>query len=121
METFTLFVLLAANICGPIPPTWQSHACGAHPALNLSAWLFFATFAIHRSLPRASYAAAIPGHSASLELWLRGGLEIGGRRQRVTPGDIAVLYPRRRPDAVLHSRSSSYVEELYRALGTVPP
>ena len=60
-------------------------------------------------------------HSASLELWLRGGLEIGGRRQRVTPGDIAVLYPRRRPDAVLHSRSSSYVEELYRALGTVPP
>jgi hypothetical protein len=28
METFTLFVLLAANICGPIPPIAQSHACG---------------------------------------------------------------------------------------------
>jgi hypothetical protein len=28
VETFTLFVLLAANICGPIPPTWQSHECG---------------------------------------------------------------------------------------------
>jgi hypothetical protein len=28
METFTLFVLLAANICGPIPPIVQSHACG---------------------------------------------------------------------------------------------
>jgi hypothetical protein len=39
----------------------------------------------------------------------------------VTAGDIAVLYPRRRPDAVLHSRSSSYVEELYRALAAVPP
>ena len=145
------------------------------------------------------YAAAL------IETWLRGGLEIGGRRQRVKPGDIAVLYPRRRPDAaatalcdrlngftravlpagdkptgtlrdqavkilpmhsarglqfrivlllwadllpspfknrddgidrgllyvamtraedmlvILHSGSSSYVEELYRALGTVPP
>jgi superfamily I DNA/RNA helicase len=143
------------------------------------------------------YAAAL------IETWLRGGLEIGGRRQRVTPADIAVLYPRRRPDAavtalcdrlngftravlpagdkptgtlrdqavkilpmhsarglqfrivlllwallpspfkscddgidrgllyvamtraedmlvILHSGSSSYVEELYRALGTVP-
>jgi superfamily I DNA and RNA helicase len=132
-------------------------------------------------------------------------LEIGGRRQRVKPGDIAVLYPRCRPDAavtalgdrlngftravlpagdkptgtlrdeavkilpmhsarglqfrivlllwtdllpspfksredgidrgllyvamtraeemlvILHSGSSSYVEELYRTLGTVPP
>ena len=36
-----------------------------------------------------------------IETWLRGGLEIGGRRQRVTPGDIAVLYPRRRPDAAV--------------------
>jgi AAA domain/Nuclease-related domain/UvrD-like helicase C-terminal domain len=41
------------------------------------------------------YAAAL------IETWLRGGLEIGGRRQRVTPGDIAVLYPRRRPDAAV--------------------
>ena len=37
--------------------------------------------------------------AALIETWLRGGLEIGGRRQRVKPGDIAVLYPRRRPDA----------------------
>ena len=36
-----------------------------------------------------------------IETWLRGDLEIGGRRQRVTPGDIAVLYPRRRPDAAV--------------------
>ena len=145
------------------------------------------------------YAAAL------IDTWLRGGLEIGGRRQRVQPGDIAVLYPRRRPDAavtalcdrlngftravlpagdkptgtlrdqavkilpmhsarglqfrivlllwadllplpfknrddgidrgllyvamtraedmlvILHSGNSTYVEELYRALGTVPP
>ena len=145
------------------------------------------------------YAAAL------IETWLRGGLEMGGRRQRVKPSDIAVLYPRRRPDAavtalcdrrngftravlpagdkptgtlrdqavkippmhsarglqfrivlllwadllpspfknrddgidrgllyvamtraedmlvILHSGSASYVEELYRALGTVPP
>jgi hypothetical protein len=34
-----------------------------------------------------------------IETWLRGGLEIGGRHQRIKPSDIAVLYPRRRPDA----------------------
>ena len=39
------------------------------------------------------YAAAL------IETWLRGGIEIAGRRQRVKPGDIGVLYPRRRPDA----------------------
>ncbi|MGD9946629.1 MAG: 3'-5' exonuclease [Hyphomicrobium sp.] len=39
------------------------------------------------------YAAAL------IETWLRGGLEIGGRHQRIKPSDIAVLYPRRRPDA----------------------
>lgn len=39
------------------------------------------------------YAAAL------IETWLRAGLEIGGRHQRVKPSDIAVLYPRRRPDA----------------------
>ncbi|MFA5900560.1 MAG: 3'-5' exonuclease [Hyphomicrobium sp.] len=39
------------------------------------------------------YAAAL------IETWLRGGVEIGGRHQRIRPGDIAVLYPRRRPDA----------------------
>lgn len=41
------------------------------------------------------YAAAL------IETWLRGGLEIGGRRQRIKPSDIAVLYPRRRPDATV--------------------
>ena len=41
------------------------------------------------------YAAAL------IETWLRGGLEIGGRPQRVQPSDIAVLYPRRRPDAAV--------------------
>ena len=39
------------------------------------------------------YAAAL------IETWLRGGLEIGGRHQRIKPSDIAVLYSRRRPDA----------------------
>jgi hypothetical protein len=34
-----------------------------------------------------------------IEIWLRGGLEIGGRHQRIRPNDIAVLYPRRRADA----------------------
>jgi hypothetical protein len=28
METFTLFVLLAANICGTPPPILQTHICG---------------------------------------------------------------------------------------------
>jgi len=45
------------------------------------------------------YAAAL------IETWLRGGLEIGGRRQRVEPGDIAVHYPRRRPDAAVTALS----------------
>lgn len=39
------------------------------------------------------YAAAL------IETWLRGGVEIGGRHQRIKPSDIAVLYPRRRPDS----------------------
>ena len=39
--------------------------------------------------------------TALIETWLLGGLEIGGRRQRVKPGDIAVLYPRRRPDVAV--------------------
>ena len=39
------------------------------------------------------YAAAL------IETWLRGGLEIGGKHQRIKPSDIAVLYPKRRPDA----------------------
>ncbi len=39
------------------------------------------------------YAAAL------IETWLRGGLEIGGKRQPIKPSDIAVLYRKRRPDA----------------------
>jgi hypothetical protein len=39
------------------------------------------------------YAAAL------IETWLRGGLEIGRQHQRIKPSDVAVLYPRRRPDA----------------------
>jgi superfamily I DNA/RNA helicase len=41
------------------------------------------------------YAAAL------IEGWLRGGIEMHGRRQKVKPGDIAILYPRRRPDATI--------------------
>jgi superfamily I DNA/RNA helicase len=41
------------------------------------------------------YAAAL------IETWLRAGLEINGRRRRLKPSDIAVLYPRRRPDATV--------------------
>jgi superfamily I DNA/RNA helicase len=39
------------------------------------------------------YAAAL------IETWLRGGIDIGGQRQRIKPSDIAVLYPRKRADA----------------------
>jgi hypothetical protein len=39
------------------------------------------------------YAAAL------IESWLRGGIEIRGVRERVQPREIAVLYPRSRPDA----------------------
>jgi hypothetical protein len=42
------------------------------------------------------YAAAL------IETWLRGGIEFHGRR-RVKPSDIAVLYPRRRPDAAVQA------------------
>jgi hypothetical protein len=41
------------------------------------------------------YAAAL------IETWLRGGLEIGGRYQRIKPGEIAVLYPRQRREATV--------------------
>jgi hypothetical protein len=43
------------------------------------------------------YAAAL------IETWLRGGIEINGRRQRIRPSDIAVLYPHRRPDAAVET------------------
>jgi hypothetical protein len=43
------------------------------------------------------YAAAL------IETWLRGGIEIDGRRQRIKPGDIAILYPCKRPDATIET------------------
>jgi len=58
------------------------------------------------------YAAAL------IETWLRGGLDIGGRRQRVQPGDIAVLYPRKRPDAAvaaLHDRLNGFTRAVLPA------
>ena len=54
---------------------------------------------IDRHVHGAAAASEMHYAAALIETWLRGGLEIGGRRQRVQPGDIAVLYPRRRPDA----------------------
>ncbi len=42
------------------------------------------------------YAAAL------IETWLRGGIEINGRRQRVRASDVAILYPWQQPDAALH-------------------
>jgi hypothetical protein len=60
-------------------------------------------------------------HAAALiETWLRGGLEIGGRRQRVQPGDIAVLYPRRHPKAdvmQLHKRLNGFTRAVMLAGG----
>ena len=39
--------------------------------------------------------------AALIETWLRGGVQIGGKHERIKPSDIAVLYPRRRRDATL--------------------
>jgi hypothetical protein len=50
---------------------------------------------LDNSASEVYYAAAL------IETWLLGGLEIGGRRQRIRPSDIGVLYPRRRPDATI--------------------
>lgn len=53
------------------------------------------------------YAAAL------IETWLRGGIDIGGRRHRIKPSDIAVLYPRKRPDArvqALSERLSTFTQ-----------
>jgi len=58
------------------------------------------------------YAAAL------IETWLRGGIDIGGLRQRVRPGDIAVLYPRKRPDAAvaaLHDRLNGFTRAVLPA------
>ena len=49
------------------------------------------------------YAAAL------IETWLRGGVDICGRRERLQPRDIAVLYPQKRHDAS--------IDTLYRRLG----
>ena len=61
-----------------------------------------------------AYAAAL------IETWLRAGLEIGGRRQHVKPGDIAVLYPRRHPQAdvmELHKRLNGFTRAVMLAGG----
>jgi superfamily I DNA/RNA helicase len=60
-------------------------------------------------------------HAAALiETWLRGGLEIRGRRERVKPRDIAVLYPRRHPKAdvmELHKRLNGFTQAVMLAGG----
>jgi hypothetical protein len=60
-------------------------------------------------------------HAAALiETWLRGGLQIRGRRERVQPGDIAVLYPRRHPKAdvmELHKRLNGFTRAAMLAGG----
>jgi superfamily I DNA/RNA helicase len=58
------------------------------------------------------YAAAL------IETWLRGGIDIGGQRQRIKPSDIAVLYPRKRSDAAvaaLHNRLNGFTRAVLPA------
>jgi len=60
------------------------------------------------------YAAAL------IETWLRGGMEIGGRLQRIKPRDIAVLYPRSRTDAAvtaLRDRLNGFTRAVLPAAG----
>ena len=60
-------------------------------------------------------------HAATLiEMWLRAGLEIRGRQERVKPSDIAVLYPRRHPKAdvmQLHKRLNDFTRAVVLAGG----
>lgn len=66
------------------------------------------------AISEMKYAAAL------IETWLRGGLEIDGRHQRVKPGDIAVLYPRRHPNAdvmELHERLNGFTRAVLLASG----
>jgi AAA domain/UvrD-like helicase C-terminal domain/Nuclease-related domain len=49
------------------------------------------------ALSECHYAAAL------IETWLRGGIDIRGRRARIKPTDIAVLYPRRHPGATVQA------------------
>lgn len=55
------------------------------------------------------YAAAL------IETWLRGGVEIRGRREPVAPRDIAILYPRQRHDAmeVLRERLGTFTRTVW--------
>jgi superfamily I DNA/RNA helicase len=56
--------------------------------------------------------------AALIETWLRGGIDIGGRRQRVKPGDIALLYPRKRAGAAvtaLHDRLNGFTRAVLPA------
>lgn len=53
-----------------------------------------------------------------IEGWLRAGIQLHGRRQRVAPRDIAVLYPRKRPDATiqtLHDRLNGFTRAVLPA------
>lgn len=64
------------------------------------------------ALSECHYAATL------IEGWLRAGIEIHGRRQRVAPRDIAILYPRKRPDATiqtLHDRLNSFTRAVLPA------
>jgi hypothetical protein len=64
---------------------------GQHRAASHPGFSSFSTTTL-RGLIRLDDAASEMDYAAALiETWLRGGLEIGGRRQRVQPGDIAVL------------------------------
>lgn len=59
---------------------------------------------LRNPIDEAHYAAAL------IETWLRGGIEIRGRRERVTARDIGILYPSQRRDAmpVLLERLSKF-------------
>jgi len=62
------------------------------------------------------YAAAL------IEGWLRGGIDLHGRRQRIRPRDIGVLYPRKRHDAsidMLHDRLNGFTRAV-RLTGEQP-
>ena len=50
---------------------------------------------LDNALDECNYAAAL------IETWLRGGIEINGRRERVRASDVAILYPWQQPDAAL--------------------
>ena len=64
----------------------------------------------------AHYAAAL------IETWLRGGIEIRGRREPVAAHDIGILYPRIREDAMhlLRERLSTFTRFAWLSSKTNP-